>query len=197
MKKLILIIVLAIASGVSYAQKMKVIEGDLSALKGQTSFNSKFTYDNMIIGKDMTEKAYIDDKKTKLDEKEPGRGAKWEQAWIDDRTNRFAPQFRELFSKHSGVSCVDEKAPYTLIVKTTRTEPGWNVGVMKRPSFIDAEVWIVESANPKKTIAKVSVMNAAGRAAWGNDFETGARLQESYAKAGKGFGGLIKKQIKK
>jgi hypothetical protein len=195
MKKL-LFAVLTIISFASSAQRITLIEGDLKALKGQTSFNSQFTYDNMIVGKEMTEKAYIDEKKAKLDEGEPGRGAKWEQSWKDDRVNRFAPQFRELFSKHAGVSAVDEKAPYTLIVKTTRTEPGWNVGVMKRPSFIDAEVWIVESANPKKTIAKVSIMNAAGRAAWGNDYETGARLQESYAKAGKGFGGFIKKQIK-
>jgi hypothetical protein len=39
-------------------------------------------------------------------------------------------------------------------------------------------------------------MNAAGRAAWGNDFETGARLQESYAKAGKGLAVLLKSKSK-
>jgi hypothetical protein len=197
MKNLILIIVLAIASGASYAQRIKVIEGDLTALKGQTSFKTVFTYDNMIVGKEMTEKAYIEEKKRKYDEKEPGRGDTWEKSWIEDRSSRFAPQFRELFSKHAGVSSVNEKAPYTLIIKTTRTEPGWNVGVMKAAAYIDAEVWVTETANPKKVIAKVSLTKAPGRAAWGNDYETGVRLQEAYAKAGKEFGGFLKKQIKK
>jgi hypothetical protein len=196
MKKLI-VIILTIVSSASFAQRIKVIEGDLSALKGQTSFKTEFTYDNMIVGKEMTEKAYIEEKKRKYDEKEPGRGDKWEKSWIEDRSGRFAPQFRELFSKHAGVSSVDEKAPYTLIIKTTRTEPGWNVGVMKVPAYIDMEIWIAETANPQKTIAKVSLLKAPGRSAWGNDWDTGARLQEAYAKAGKEFGGFIKKQIKK
>jgi hypothetical protein len=195
--KTFLLIVLTLISVVSYGQRIKLIEGDLNALKGQTSFNTEFTYDNMIVGKEMTEKEYIKDKKTKLDEKEPGRGASWEKNWIDDRTSRFAPQFRELFSKHAGVSVVNEKAPYTLIFKTTRTEPGWNVGVMKAAAYIDAEAWIVETTNRKKIVAKISVIKAPGRSMMGNDFETGGRLQEAYAKAGKELGGFIKKQLKK
>lgn len=196
-KKSIIILLVAICSS-SFAQRMKLIEGDLSALKGLTGLKTEFAYDNMTIGKDeLSEKDYIADKKSKLDEKESGRGDKWEKAWVADRKDRFEPQFRELFSKHSGMSTVEEKSPYTLIFKTTRTEPGWNVGVMRVPAFIDGEAWIVSSSDPGKVIAKISILKSPGRDAWGADFETGARLQEAYAKAGKELGGFIKSKTKK
>lgn len=192
----VLLISLMACAIASQAQKLKLIEGDLSALAGQSSINTEFTYDNMKVGKDLTEEAYIAEKKAKLDEKEKGRGDKWEKAWVDDRKERFEPQFRELFAKHSGLSTVGDNAKYTLIFKTTRTEPGWNVGVMRVPAFIDGEAWIVEKANPSNVIAKITVTKAPGRDAMGFDYETGARLQEAYAKTGKELGGFIKSKSK-
>jgi hypothetical protein len=197
LKKSITILLVIVICSSSFAQKIKLIEGDLSALKGLNGFTTEFTYDNMIVGKDLTEKNYIVDKKAKLDEKEAGRGEKWEKAWVADRKDRFEPQFRELFSKHSGMSTVDEKSPYTLVFKTTRTEPGWNVGVMRVPAYIDGEAWIISSTDHNKVIAKISILKSPGRDAWGADFETGARLQEAYAKAGKELGGFIKSKTKK
>ena len=196
MKKIFALLVLIAAYTTVSAQKIKLIEGDLSALKGVKSLKTEFTYSPMTVGKNEDEKDYIEEKKKKLDEKEPGRGDKWEKAWVNDRKERFEPQFRELFAKHSGMSLVDENSPYTLIFKTTRTEPGFNVGVMRVPAFIDAQVWIVESANPDKVIAKIDLKNSPGRDAWGFDYETGARLQEAYAKAGKSLGGFIKGKAK-
>lgn len=195
-KKLLTILFIVIYTS-SFAQRIKLLEGDLSKLKGVSGFKTEFTYDNMIVGKDLSEKDYIAEKKATFNEKEPGRGEKWEKAWVDDRKERFEPQFRELFSKHSGMTAVDDQSPYTLIFKTTRTEPGWNVGVMRVPAYIDGEAWIVSSSDPGKIIAKLSITKSPGRDAWGMDFETGARLQEAYAKAGKELGGFIKSKTKK
>ena len=178
-----------------YAQKIKLIEGDLSALKGQTSLKTEFQYE-MSVGKFDKEEDYIAQKKKELNGKEAGRGDTWEQSWIADRQDRFEPQFRELFSKHSDISTVDDNAPYTLIFKTVKTEPGFNVGVASRPAFIDGEAVIVDSKDPSKVIAKISILKAPGRDVMGFDYETGARLQEAYAKAGKELGGYLKKNIK-
>jgi hypothetical protein len=195
MKNLFLITFITL-SMTAYGQKIKVVEGDLSILKGQKGVNTEFTYDNMSVGKFADEASYIAKKKEDYDKKEPGRGDKWEEAWISDRKERFEPQFRELFSKYSEMTTVDENAPYTLIFKTVKTEPGWNIGISRSPAFIDAEVWITETQNPNKVLAKVTITKSPGRDAMGYDYETGARLQEAYAKAGKELGAYIRKQTK-
>jgi hypothetical protein len=197
MKNITFLILFLTVTLTGYAQKIKLIEGNLAPLKGQTSIRTEFTYEPMAVGKYADEKEYIAQKKSDLNKKEAGRGDEWEKKWKADRKDRFEPQFRELFAKHSGLSTVDDNAPYTLVFKTTKTEPGWNVGVTRAPAFIDAEAWIVESKNPSSVVAKIQLTKAPGRDAWGMDYETGMRLQEAYAKAGKSLGGFIKGKTKK
>ena|SRR5687768_5359906 len=194
MKNVFAILLVSLSTSV-VAQKIKLIEGDLSPLKGQTSIKTEFKYD-MSVGKFDKEDDYIAQKKKELNEKEPDRGDSWEKNWKADRQDRFEPQFRELFAKHSEMSTTGENAKYTLIFKTVHTEPGFNVHVMSKPAFIDAEAWIVEAQNPNKVIAKITITKALGRDVFGFDYETGLRLQEAYAKAGKELGGFIRKNAK-
>jgi len=190
------LVLLLLCMGISgFAQKIKLLEGDLSPLKGETAIKTEFQYD-MSVGKFDKEDDYIAKKKSELNGKEAGRGDTWEKSWKSDRQERFEPQFRELFSKHSEISTVGENAKYTLIFKTIKTEPGFNVGVANKPAYIDAEALVVESQNPSKVIAKISITKAPGRDVMGFDYETGARLQEAYAKAGKELGGFIRKNLK-
>lgn len=195
MKKVFLMLFAVMATG-AYAQKIKLVEGDLSVLKDQKAVKTVFSYDDMSVGKFPKEADYIEKKKSDYNAKEPGSGDKWEKAWVDDRKERFEPQFRELFSKYAEISTVGDDAPYTLIFKTTKTEPGWNIGVTRSPAYIDGEAWIVKSDSPEKPIARISILKSPGRDVMGYDFETGARLQESYAKAGKELGAFIKKAAK-
>ncbi|HZB13980.1 MAG TPA: hypothetical protein VE467_13170 [Chryseolinea sp.] len=194
MKNVFAILLVSLSTSV-VAQKIKLIEGDLSPLKGQTSIKTEFKYD-MSVGKFDKEDDYIAQKKKELNEKEPDRGDSWEKNWKADRQDRFEPQFRELFSKHSEMSTTGDNAKYTLIFKTVHTEPGFNVHVMSKPAYIDAEAWIVEAQNPNKVIAKITITKALGRDVFGFDYETGLRLQEAYAKAGKELGGFIRKNAK-
>jgi len=195
MKNALIVVVLGL-SLTSYGQKIKLLEGDLGVLKGQKGVRAEFTYDHMAVGKFADEAEYIEKKKAEYDKKEPGRGDKFEAAWVADRQDRFEPQFRELFSKYSDMTTVDDSSPYTLIFKTVKTEPGWNIGISSSPAYIDAEVWIVDSKNPDKVVAKISVTKSPGRTVMGYDFDTGARLQEAYAKAGKEVGAFIKGKAK-
>lgn len=194
MKNVLAIVLVSLCTSV-VAQKIKLTEGDLGPLKGQTSIKTEFKYD-MSVGKFDKEDDYIAQKKKELNEKEPDRGDSWEKNWKADRQDRFEPQFRELFSKHSEMSTTGDNAKYTLIFKTVHTEPGFNVHVMSKPAYIDAEAWIVEAQDPNKVIAKITITKALGRDVFGFDYETGLRLQEAYAKAGKELGGFIRKNAK-
>jgi hypothetical protein len=194
MKRLLLISFLAI-SCTTFAQRLKVVEGSLRPLKGEQNIATDFTYNDMVVGKEYTEEEYIKRKKEDYDKKEPGRGDKWEKAWIADRKERFEPKFKELFEKHSKLTVTDN-AKYTLIFHTTRTEPGWNVGVMRVPARIDGEIMIVETSDPGNVIARLTIANAPGQDAWGYDYDTGLRLQEAYAKSGKEIGKLIVKEAR-
>jgi len=186
----------AVLSAPASAQKLKVTEGSLSALKGQTEINTEFTYDGMKVGKFDNEADYIQKKTTEYNSKEAGRGDTWAKAWKDDREARYEPKFAELFNEHGSIKSVHNKsAKYTLIFKTNFIEPGFNVGVWRKNASMDGEVWIVETASPDKAVAKISVEKAQGRVFGGYDFDTGVRIAEAYADAGKALGKFIKGKV--
>ncbi len=160
MKNVLAIVLVSLCTSV-LAQKIKLTEGSLGPLKGQTSIKTEFKYE-MSVGKFDKEDDYIAKKKKELNEKEPGRGDSWEKNWKSDRQDRFEPQFRELFSKHSEMSTTGDNAKYTLIFKTVHTEPGFNVHEMSKPAYIDAEAWIVDAENPNKVVAKINHHKSAG-----------------------------------
>jgi hypothetical protein len=173
------------------AQRIKTTDGDLSVLKNETAINIEFVYDGQSVGKFDSEKEYIQKKTEEYNKKEPGRGDSWAKSWVADRASRFEPKFIELFQENSGMT-VKKDAKYTMIFKTTSTEPGFNIVIKRKNAEIDAEVWIVETANRNKRIATLTVSNAPGRTFGGSDYDTGLRISESYAVAGKKLGKYIK-----
>lgn len=182
---------------VSHAQKINILEGDLAPLKSEKNINVEFTYENMGVGKFKTEAEYVNKKVEEYNKKEPGKGDRWAKDWVADRTGNFDRKFNELFEKYSNiiVTGANKNAKYTLIYKTTFTEPGYNIYITRKNAETDAEVWIVESANPSKVIAKLEVKNAKGRTFGGNDYASGERIAECYADAGKALGKFVKNKI--
>lgn len=188
-KLILALIFLSFLGQQSFAQRIKLMDGDLSVLKGIMEINVQYDYSNMAVGKYDHEADYIKKKKEDYNEKEAGKGDTWAKAWIDDRKARFEPQFEELFNKYAPFKIAqNQNTQYTLILKTTFTEPGFNVGVMRKNAYIDAEAWIVETANPSHVLMKISIKNSPGRVFGGFDFDTGLRVEEAYAKAGKSLG---------
>ena len=173
------------------AQKIKKTEGDLAVLKGETTINIEFTYNDMSVGKFEHESEYIEKKKTEYNAKESGRGDSWAKSWIADRKMVFEPKFIDLFEKSTDM-VVKATAKYTIIFHTTTTEPGYNIYISKKNAEIDAVATVVETANRSKIIAVISVKNAPGRTFSGNDFATGDRIAECYAVSGKKLGKFIK-----
>ena len=193
MKTILSILLVALVS-VAYAQKITVTQGSLAVLKGESEVNVEFTYNNMAVGKFDREEDYVSDRKTKMNEKEAGSGDKWADGWVNDRTDRFQPKFFELFNA-GGTIVAGEKpsAKYTMIVHTSFTEPGFNIGITRKPAFINADITVVETANRNNVVCKVTIVNAPGSGAMGYDFDTGFRIQECYAVCGKRLIAQIKK----
>ena len=174
------------------AQKIKLREGDYSVIKGQASISVEFVYDGMSVGSYTDENEYIQKKKDDYNKKEPGSGDRWAKAWVADRKTRFEPAFKEKFEEYSKM-LIKPNSKYTMIFKTTSTEPGYNIYIKRKNAEIDAEVTIVETADRNKVIAVISISNAPGRTFGGYDYETGVRIAESYEVSGKRLGIFIEK----
>lgn len=174
------------------AQKIKLVSGDLAPLKDQKELNVEFTYDHLSVGKD-SEEDYVRKKTAEYNKKEEGKGDTWAKAWKDDRPMRYEPKFDSLFNDNGDMKAGNfPNAKYTMIFHTTFIEPGFNVGVARKNSYIDAEATIVETADKNKVVAKISIEDAPGRM-MGFDFDTGMRIMESYAVSGKKLAKFIAK----
>jgi hypothetical protein len=193
------LLTVALSFGLSQAnaQKVRLIDGNLDAIKGAKKMNLQFDYNKMGVGKFSTEEEYLSQKTADYNKKESGKGDTWAKSWVADRKNRFEPQFKELYAKYCDIMIGDYASEkYTLIFKTTFIEPGYNIYISRKNAEIDGEAWIVETANPSNVIAKMSVQNCPGRTFGGNDYDTGERIQESYATAGKGLGKFLDKELR-
>lgn len=189
----LLVITTLFGQSMTHAQKIKLINGDIAALKDVKEMKVEYNYSDMSVGKFDHEADYITKKTADLNKKEEGKGDKWAKAWVADRKERFEPQFELLFNKYAPFQISqDAQSAYTMIVKTTATEPGFNVGIVRQNAYIDAEVTIVETANPEHIIAQYSIKNSPGRDVGGFDFDTGLRIEQAYAKAGKSLGKKMK-----
>ena len=162
----------------------------LTALKGQSNLNIKYTYDGLLVGKDGAEADYLSRKKADISKKDPAKADAFEKGWYNARAANYYPKFESLLNK--GLEKVNivagqnqNSAKYTMIVHTTFIEPGFNVGVMKKPASANFEIKIVESSNPSNVISQTFINNVPGSQMTGYDFDATTRIAECYAKAAK------------
>ncbi|RYD99590.1 MAG: hypothetical protein EOP54_03705 [Sphingobacteriales bacterium] len=165
------------------AQKFKVLEGDTKALGSIPGLKIEYVYTPMSVGKFDHEADYLAKKVKEYNEKEPGKGDRWKKSWIADRKQRFEPSFEALFNKHAKSTQIAPKGAYKLIMHTTFTEPGYNVVVHRKNASINAVFTILDPAG--NVVARIQMSGAPGRSFGGNDYDTGERIEESYAMAGK------------
>lgn len=184
--------VLSLSAG---AQKIRLTEGDPGKLAGEKQVNLEFDYSGMKVGK-LSEEEFVKKKTAEYNKKETGKGDTWAKAWIDDRETRFEPKFIQGFTQFSGITAgVMPGSKYTLRVHTTFTEPGFNIAVMRKNSETNMEVLLVETANKDKVLARFTLDKSPGGAWFENDFDTGERISESYANAGRVLGGFIRSKF--
>ncbi len=188
-RNLLIVSLLFLAFGVQ-AQRINLQSGSMAPLKGEDVVEVVFTYEDMRVGR-MTEEEYVAEKM-----QEEG-GERFKTGWINDRSSRFEPKFVELFNKYAAragivLSPNNTQTRYVLIINTYFTEPGYNIGINSRPAMVSMTATFIERGNPDKTVAVFDITNSRGSTA----FDRGHRIQESYAKAGKEFGRIMRRKLR-
>lgn len=197
MKKFLLLSIFTVISFCVFSQKIKLESGSLNFLKEETSIAATFTYNDMKVGK-KTEADYVNEKVEKYNKSNPGKGDTWHKAWLNDRPERFEPKFIELFNKHMNEkngATINENANYTVIINTYHTEPGFNVGVVRKNAEVSLKCLFINNTTNEE-IALVTIEKASANNFWGDDFDTGYRIQETYAKAGRQLAKFFIKELK-
>ena len=173
-----------------FSQKAKILEGDWENLKDISAYNLVFEYKNLEIPKYDSEEDFLKDKMQKREEKEAGTGE-----------NKYEPKFIESFNKRFdegeikvGKDLAD--ATYTMKIQTTFMYAGYNVGVVRKNSKIDAIITVFENNAPDTILFSVKYTKAEGNGAFGNDYDSGYRISEAYAKLAKTSAKHIKKNVK-
>ena len=138
--------IIVLGSLTANAQRIKTKSGNENIIKNESTINIEFVYDGLSVGKYDVEADYIKAKTDEYNKKEPGRGDSWARSWVSDRESRFEPRFINEFQDATGMT-VKKDAKYTLVFKTTSIEPGYNIVISRKNAEIDAEAWIVETAN--------------------------------------------------
>jgi hypothetical protein len=174
--------------------------GDVKALANVKKVNIVYDYSAAGVGAFRNEEDYLKKKGDEMNEKKPGTGDQMRTSWNEAKKAKYEPKFQELFNK-TGEDIEMQGENYatanevTLTVKTTFMEPGVNIGIYKKPAYVDMECVFTDKAG--KELASFFVKNSIGSQAMGFDYDVSSRLVESYAKAAKMLVGGIKKERKK
>jgi hypothetical protein len=197
MKKISFLIIICLAFGlttVSHAQKIALKSGSVVSLGTLSEIRVEYTYDNMMVGK-LKEADYLKKKVEEYNKKEPGKGDQWQKDWVSDREMKFQPRFQDGFNNFCNILAVNFRidpnaaGKYRMVVHTTFTEPGYNIYMTSKSASINAEVTFFDESNAE--MAKITITNSPGSGIFEMDYDTGVRIQEAYANAGRSLAAYI------
>jgi hypothetical protein len=131
----------------------KIISGDLSFLKNQTSINVVFDFANFILEKE-TEAEFLAREVGDKNKKEAGSGDKFKESWIKDRDVKFVEAFKKTLGERVKITVNDPNAKYTLIVcNINLTNKGWGNKISGgHPASMINDFKFVETANQSNIV---------------------------------------------
>lgn len=175
--------------------------GDIANLTKVRNVNIVYTYTDLSVGAFRKEEDYINKKCDDMKKKDPSACEKFKKDWVEGRKTKFEPRFELLFNKYGEKSAFMQGTNYssnqdvTLEIHTVFIEPGYNIGISKKPATLDMECTFKDKSG--KALCVIFIKNAVGASAMGYDFDVTSRMVESYSKAAKMLTALIKKERKK
>ncbi len=189
MKKLVILFTALLCTTFMFSQKVKITQGSYAALKDIKEYNLEFDYSSLSIPKYNSEEDFLIDKMAKRDDKNPESGEKFKESWFADRENRYEPKFIESFNERfkNGEIKVgkDLKTEYTLKIHTTMMWAGYNVGVWRENSKIEATIYVYKNDDPNTILLAADFTRVEGGGLSGMDYNSGDRIAQAYGKLAK------------
>jgi hypothetical protein len=169
------------------SQSITLISGDPKPLSDQKHLMVEYDFSRTKVGNE-PESVYLERKKDELNGIEPGKGDYYVELWEKNKTERYEPRFEYLFNKYSKeklhLGNTEKDAKYTLIVESVNLFPGAGNAIAQVPSYASFLFRIVETQKKEIEVARMELNGVQGIQG-GFEPDVGARLQESYSKAGK------------
>ncbi|MDW9381996.1 hypothetical protein [Chryseobacterium sp. JV558] len=199
MKKLLLLLFVAIATTTFAQNKINIESGNFDFLKDQTEVNVQFKFEKPLFQADnYTEAQYLERRKAEtLAKKGEESWKEWDEEWQKHKESVFLDRFIQglngkakkiKFSK--GVT-----AKYTLILDTKWIYAGWT-GFVTQPAKLSSELIFVETENPSKVLAKIQGDKIEGIGSKVSYHMEYGRISAAYEKTGKELGKAIKSALK-
>lgn len=166
--KLCVFLFLAFLFQEAFPQKIEILAGDPKSLKGMKFFNIEYDYSDLLVdGK--KEKVWVANCIRIKDSIKQGNAYLWHKKWLEGRESDFEIRFEENLNqvlKKCGISTFDnqQKADYTLILKTMTIEPDANTGVgtKRRNAYAGFQAIFVDSKDKKKILLKLEIKKCLG-----------------------------------
>lgn len=202
MKKLLLLLFMAVATTTFAQEKFNVVSGNFLALKDQTEVNVELKFENVLFMKEnITEAQYLENRKKQVLEN-PKRGEeawkKWIEEWEKYKNENYADYLiKGLNKSYKNISFKkNNSAKYTLLLETKWVFPGWHAGLTAMSAEITGKIKLVETGNPSVVLAEVE-LNKFDKFVNNKEFvmEYG-RIAAGYESAGRYVGREIKKALR-
>ncbi len=201
MKKLLLLLFVAITTSIFAQNKINFEQGNFDFLKDQSEVNVQLVFDNAVYQeKNFTEAQYLENRKADITaKKSEAVWNNWIYQWDKFKTSEYLDYFLKGINGKSKkvVFKGDAKTKYTLIIDAKWIYAGWYGGMIgSQEGKLTADLLFVETDNPSKVVMRLKADKIGGKQmnkefAW----EYG-RIAAAYEVTGKKLGKEIKAAIK-
>jgi len=198
MKKIFLLLFVALTTMVFAQNKLTVESGNLDILKNQTEVNVQRIYGEPLFqAENLTETDYLNKRHQETVAKKGEAAWKtWIDFWEQHVETIWTEKFVEGLNKSKKIKFSQNiETKYTLIIQPKWMYAGWQ-GFVTQPGKLSADITIVETANPSNIVATIKADKIEGvgsKVDYGMEY---GRISAAYEKTGKEFGKELKKALK-
>ncbi|MFL9835163.1 hypothetical protein [Chryseobacterium terrae] len=202
MKKIFLMLFMAIATMAFAQDQMTVQSGSFAFLKDQTEVNVQLKFDNTLYQvENFTEEQYLEKRKEDIlaNRKRGEEGwQKWSEAWNRFKDSEYldyllkginAKSKKILFKK-------DAQTKYTVIIDAKWIYAGWHGGLIGQEAKLTSDITFVETENPHKVMLKMHGDKILGKPQNKDFVMEYGRIAGAYEATGRELGKAIKRALK-